>query len=106
MEPGMILMIGIIVFFYVRLYLMRRGKKRRENLHILREMKQGRKAPKMEANNPDEPYRVKSWWILVPGVLFLLLGLALYTRAFLTDLQVYWWIPGAIGGILFMFSFE
>lgn len=106
MEPGMIVMIIVIVLFYLRLYLMRRGKKRRENLHILKEMKQGRKAPKMVENEPDAPYRVKSWWILVPGVLLLLLGLALYTRAFLDDWQVYWWIPGAIGGVFFMFSFE
>ena len=31
MEPGMIVIIVIVALFYVRLYLLRRGRKRRES---------------------------------------------------------------------------
>jgi hypothetical protein len=106
MEPGLIVMVVIVVVFYMRLYLMRRGRKRRENIKILKEMKQGRKAPKMEPGERDAPYRVKNWFILVPGVVLLLAALAVYTNAIFPEYQPYWWVLGAAGGILFMFSFE
>lgn len=107
MEPGMIVIVVIVVLFYGRLYLVRRGKKRREQQAILDNMKLGKKAPKMPTRDPDAPpYKVKSWWIIGPGVGLMLLGLAIYTQAFLPEYQSYWWIPVAVGGVLFIFGFE
>ena len=104
MEPGMIVIIVSVVLFYVRLYLLRRGRKRRESQTVLNQMKQGKKASPLPAR--DTSYKVTSWWILTPAVLLMLLGLAMYTRAILLDFQPFWWIPVGIGGILFIFSFE
>ncbi len=104
MEPGMIVIIVIVVLFYVRLYLLRRGRKRRESQVVLNHMKQGKKASQLPAR--ETSYRVTSWWILTPGVLLMLLGLAMYTQAILLDFQSFWWIPAGIGGVLFIFSFE
>jgi sterol desaturase/sphingolipid hydroxylase (fatty acid hydroxylase superfamily) len=104
MEPGMIVIIVIVVLFYVRLYLLRRGRKRRESQTVLNQMKQGKKAAPLPPR--ETSYRVTSWWILTPGVLLMLLGLAMFTRAILLDYQSYWWIPVGIGGVLFIFSFE
>jgi uncharacterized membrane protein len=104
MEPGMIVIIVIVALFYVRLYLLRRGRKRRESQTVLKKMKQGKKAAPLPAR--ETSYRVTSWWILTPGVIFMLFGLAMYTQAILVDYQPYWWIPAGVGGVLFIFSFE
>ena len=104
MEPGMIVIIVIVVLFYARLYLLRRGRKRREAQTVLNHMKQGKKASPLPAR--ETSYRVTSWWILTPGVLLMLLGLAMYTQSILPDYHSFWWIPAGIGGVLFIFSFE
>jgi hypothetical protein len=107
MEPGMIVIVVIVAVFYLRLYLVRRRKQRREQQAILDGIKLGKKAPKLPARDPDAPaYKVKSWWIIGPGIGLMLVGLAIYTQAFLTEYQSYWWIPVAVGGVLFIFGFE
>ena len=104
MEPGMIVIIVIVILFYVRLYLLRRGRKRRETQTVLNQMKQGKKGSQLPIR--ETSYRVTSWWILAPGVLLMLLGLAMYTNAILLEYHPYWWIPAGVGGVLFIFSFE
>ncbi len=69
MDTGLIVIIVIVVLFYARLYLINRGKKRRERQAVIDRMKLGRKAPPMPVANPDEPaFHVKSWWLIAPAI--------------------------------------
>jgi hypothetical protein len=104
MTPEMIVIIVIVVLFYLRLYLLRRGRKRREAQAVLDQMKKGKKASPLPAR--ETSYRVTSWWILSGGVIFMLLGLAMFTQAIWLEYHSFWWIPVAIGGVCFIFSFE
>jgi sterol desaturase/sphingolipid hydroxylase (fatty acid hydroxylase superfamily) len=107
MDTGMIVIVVIIVLFYVRLYLVNRGKRRREKQAIIERMKLGKKAPPLPASDPDaSAFQVKSWWIIVPAILLMLLGLAIFTQSLLPEFKTYWWVPVAIGGVLFIFGFE
>lgn len=107
MDTGMVVIIVIIVLFYVRLYLINRGKRRREKQALIERMKLGKKAPPLPVSDPDAPaFQVKSWWIIVPAILLMLLGIALFTEALFPDIKAYWWVPVAIGGVLFIFGFE
>lgn len=107
MDPALILVIAIVVLFYVRIWYLRRRRQRMERKAVLSQMKQGRKAGKLPEKDPDElSIHIRSWWILVPAMLIMLLGLAVFTEAFLSDWKAYWWIPTAIGGIMFIFSFD
>jgi hypothetical protein len=107
MEPGLIVVIVVVVLFYVRLYVINRGKRRRERQTTVQRMKLGKKAPPLPAVNPDAPsFQVKSWWIIVPAILLMLLGIAIFTDAFLPQFRAFWWVPIAVGGVLFMFGIE
>jgi hypothetical protein len=107
MDIGTIVIIVIIVLFYARLYLIRRGKRHREKQEMIQRMKLGKKAPAIPPKDPNMPtFMVKSWWIIVPGVVLMLVGLAIYTQSFLPDFKAYWWVPVGLGGILFIFGFE
>ena len=107
MDNGFYLIAVIVILFYLRLYLIRRGKRRRDKLDVLDSVKQGRHAKPLPVRDTNAPaLSVKSWWILVPGILLMLLGLAMNYQGFLPEFQAYYWLPMAIGGILFIFGFE
>lgn len=107
MDTGLIVIVVIVVLFYVRLYLINRGKKRREKQVLMDRIKMGRKAPPLPVANPDAPaFRVKSWWLIAPAFLLMLMGIAIFSQPFLPEFKTLWWIPIAIGGILFIFGFE
>ncbi len=107
MDTGFYIIAIIVILFYLRLFLIRRGHRRREKLEMLDRMKQGKHAkalPQREFGAPT--IKVKSWWILIPGALLMLFGLGMHYEGFLPELSLYYWVPLAIGGILFIFGFE
>jgi hypothetical protein len=107
MDNGIYLIAGIVILFYVRMYLLRRGKRRREKLAVLDRIKEGKHAKPLPARDTSAPaIAVKSWWILAPGFLLMLVGLAMNYEGVFPDFHAYWWIPMAIGGILFIFGIE
>lgn len=106
LDTGKIIIILIVIVFYLRLFMLR-GKKRRmgsEEGHRLKSM--GRKAS--PEKGPQQPsLQVTSWWILVPGVLLMLLGLAVPELSFIPEaIRPYDWVAIALGGILFIFGFK
>jgi hypothetical protein len=107
MDTGLIVVIIIVVLFYVRLYLVSRGKKRREKQQMIERMKMGKKAPPLPVANADAPaFQIKSWWMILPAIVLMLVGIAIFSQAFLPEYKSFWWVPIAIGGILFIFGFE
>lgn len=107
MDTGLIVIIVIVVLFYVRLYMINRGRRRREKQMIIDRMKMGKKAPPLPVSTADSlSFQVKSWWIIAPACILMLVGIAIFSQAFLPEYKAYWWVPIAIGGILFIFGFE
>jgi hypothetical protein len=107
MDYGIYIIAAIVVLFYLRMYLVRRGKSRREKLAVLERMKEGKHAKPLPARNPNTmAFGVKSWWLVVPGIILMLVGLAIHYEGFLSMVESFWWIPTAIGGLLFVFGFE
>jgi hypothetical protein len=107
MEPGMYVVIVIVLLFYLRVYLIRRGRKRREKLELLNRIQKGKKGAPLPEKNVDAPVvKVKSWWFIGLGFLIMLLGLAMYSDAFFVEYHAYWSIPVAIGGLLFIIGIE
>ncbi len=107
MDNGIYLIAGIVILFYLRMYLVRRGKRRREKLAVLDRMKEGKHAkplPQRDINTLG--FSVKSWWMLGPGIVLMLLGLGMDYEGWLPAFNSYWWIPMAVGGLLLVFSFE
>ena len=107
MDTGLIVIVVVVVLFYARLYLINRGKRRREKLALIERMKIGKKAPPLPATNSDAPaFKVKSWWIIGPAILLMLLGSAIFSEALIPEFKTFWWVPVAVGGVLFIFGFE
>jgi hypothetical protein len=107
MDFGIYVIAVVIVLFYIRLYLIRRGKIRRQKVDMVKHIRQGRKAPPLPPSDPAAlAFKVKSWFVIVPAILLMLLGIAVYSEGFLPDFRTFWWVPVAIGGILFIFGFE
>ena len=107
MEPGMLVIIAVVILFYVRFFIMRGRRHRREQQEIVESMKKGRKGAKIPTNDPLKPHlKIYSWWLVGAGMLLMVFGLGLYTQAYLLEFKEYWWIPTAIGGIIFTFSYE
>jgi hypothetical protein len=107
MNNGIYLIAAIVIVFYLRMYLVRRGKRRREKLAVLDHIKQGKHAKALPVRDMNAPaITVRSWWLLVPGFVLMLLGLAMNYEGLLPAYNSYWWIPMAVGGILLIFSFE
>jgi len=107
MQIGIVVIVVVVVLFYLRLYLIQRGKQRLEKIEMLQRMKKGKKGAPPPPRDPYAlTFKVKSWWIIVPGMLLMLLGVAIYSQGFLPEINTYWWVPVALGGVLFIFGFE
>ena len=52
MDFGIYVIVVVIVLFYVRLYLIRRGKLRREKSELAKRVRQGRKAAPLPPSDP------------------------------------------------------
>ena len=110
-ELGWVVVIGAMVFFYLRMYQLR-GKRRREARQMeLDRLKAGAKRKASDAPLPSAKdqvtYQVGSWVLLALGAAVMLLGLAMRTATWIpAPFLPYWWAVTALGVLLFTFGFK
>jgi|APIni6443716594_1056825.scaffolds.fasta_scaffold840284_2 hypothetical protein len=111
LEPGFIVVIASMIFFYVRLIQLRgrRKKERREEelerLRAPKKRKPGDPAPLPVGERPM--IKIASWWLVSGGAILMLGGLALRTSPeLLPFLGAYWWVVTALGVLVFAFSLK
>jgi len=107
MEIGLIVIVAVVILFYLRVYMIRGRRKKEEKREILKHMRQGKKGAALPARDPFKPlYRITRWYLLVPGVVVMFAGIAMRTQVLLVQYKEWWWVPVALGGIMFIFSFD
>lgn len=96
-----------MLFFYVRLAMLR-GKKRRLEREQALKVKKAGKGAKVSLPDPNKPrYEIRSWVIVGAAVLLMLVGLAArQTASFPQLMQDYWWVGTSLGAVLFSFCFK
>lgn len=109
-EPGVFIVAVTILIFYARLVQLR-GRNRRlaREAELARIRTRGKRKktdqPVADANTPS--FRVGNWWLLGIGALFMLAGVAMRTGISLPpEVKPFWWIPTAVGVVVFTFSFR
>lgn len=117
-EPGMAIIIGAALIFYLRLIMLQRERVKREAKLATPPVARRRtgKAPKTPEKLPErsvvQRYSVisrnpRNWAIAGCGAALVVVGLLLYANLW-PDLPVrsYWWLPTAIGIVAFSWGFE
>ena len=109
MEPGLIVVIGAVLIFYLRLITMqRRRAKVAQQLQSL-QSRQKRKSsgtttkvrPSVLSTNP------RDLWIAGIGMLLIIIGALLYSGSLpFPALLAFWWIPISIGIVAFSWGFK
>ena len=109
MEPGLIVVIGAVLIFYLRLITMqRRRAKVTQQLHSL-ESRQKRKSggtttkvrPSVLSTNP------RDLWIAGIGMLLIIFGALLYAGSLpFSGILAFWWIPISTGIVAFSWGFK
>ncbi len=96
-----------MLFFYVRLAMLRGKKRRLEREQALKAKKAG-KGAKVSLPDPNKPrYEIRSWVMVGVAVLLMLVGLAArQTASFPQWMQDYWWVGTSLGAVLFSFCFK
>jgi hypothetical protein len=119
--PGLIVVSIAILLFYLRIAILRGQKKRYERDFALKRRKskgrsKGAALPKAAPGTP--PYGVSSWFLVAAAILFMLVGVSMYTKftfwgiiliknsAFIDKIAPFWYIPIALGVIVFAFCFK
>lgn len=111
-EPGMWVVIGAMIIFYLRLEQLKGRKKRLEKDKLVRRMKEAErkhgKIKPLPPKDPNEtPYKVTSWVLVVIGLIFMLVGVAARTMDFFPLLmKTYWWVLATAGVFVFLFCFK
>jgi cytochrome c biogenesis protein CcdA len=110
LDPGLVVIIVVVVVFYMRLYMIRGQRKKLQRqlaLQAASDRPKGKKRslPQKDRNQPA--FSVTSWWIVGIAIVFMLLALAMKTSGlFPSPYKEYYWIPFAIGGIMFIFGWK
>ena len=111
-------MIVVVALFYVRILMLRGVHRREERQATLDQIKaieaqkgkSRRNLPpvKKVVSAKDQPmFNVTSWWIIGPAMVIMLVGLAMWTTTwFPPEIKIYYWVPIAVGGILFIFGMK
>ena len=96
-----------MLFFYLRLAMLRGKKRRLEREQALKTKKAG-KGAKVSLPDPNKPrYEIRSWVMVGVAVLLMLVGLAArQTPSFPQLMQDYWWVGTSLGAVLFSFCFK
>jgi uncharacterized membrane protein YcjF (UPF0283 family) len=108
--PPLIIVGVAMLFFYLRLAMLR-GRKRRlsrqEDLELRRSPKK-RKAMEAHKTDFEHPrYEIRSWAMVIVALVLMLAGVTMYTANwFPQDYQQYWWIAATGGVLLFTFCFK
>jgi len=118
LDTGMIVIIVVVGLFYVRILMLRgqhRAAERKAALEQIKAIeaqkgKSHRNQPPVKKAAPqmDQPmFDVTSWWIIGPAVVIMLVGLAMWTTTwFPPEIKTYYWVPVAVGGVLFIFGLK
>jgi len=119
--PGLIVVIVAIVIFYLRIAMLRGQKKRYVREFALKRRKvhgrsKGAALPSAAPGSP--PFSVSSWWLVALALLLMLVGIVVYNNmaifginlvkdpAFVKQYAQYWYIPVALGVVVFAFCFK
>lgn len=111
-EPGMLVVIGSLVIFYLRMMQLRGRKRKMERKAAVARMneanrKHGKVTPAAKRDPNKPPYAVTSWILVVIAAIFMLFGTAIRSSlSFIPILETYWWIPTTAGILLFVFCFK
>jgi len=107
LDFGLVITGVSMLFFYLRLALLR-GKKRRlarEEALLVKRVGKGAKAKLEQPNKPG--YEIVSWWLVAAAALLMLIGLAARQSDFFPQImRDYWWVGTAGGAFLFAFCFK
>jgi hypothetical protein len=120
-STGLIVVIASMVFFYLRIAYLRGRKKRYEREFALKRRKvngrsKGSPLPQKTPGTP--PYGITSWYLVGFAVFLILFGMLMYNKMTILGLEIvkntelitkysdYWYIPAAIGVIVFAFCFK
>ena len=118
---GLIVVIIAIVLFYIRIAMLRGRKKRYEREFALKRRKvngrsKGAALPSAQRGGP--PFSVSSWWLVALAILLMLVGVIVYNNMtilgidlvkdpeFVKQYAQYWYIPVALGVLVFAFCFK
>jgi hypothetical protein len=108
-DPGLAIVVGAVLIFYLRLIILQRERARRvREAAIAATQKKGKKAA------PPTPPRYSivsegriDRTIGVIGIVLILLGLLFYSALILPETwQTYWWIPTSLGIVAFSWLFR
>ena len=120
LTTGLIVVIVSIVIFYFRIAMLRGRKKRYIREYALKRRKikgrsKGAALPAAEPGSP--PFMVSSWWLVGLALILMLVGIVVYNNfgifgidlvknpAFVKQYAQYWYIPVALGVVVFAFCF-
>ncbi|MEN4011989.1 MAG: hypothetical protein AB1453_08085 [Chloroflexota bacterium] len=106
-DIGLVITGLAMLFFYLRLAMLR-GRKRRLERDMALQVKKAGKGAKAAIKDPQKPgYEISSWILIGAAIVLMLLGLAArQSDAFPQLMQDYWWVGTSGGALMFAFSFK
>ena len=121
LTTGLIVVIVSIVFFYLRIAILRGQKKRYAREFALKRRKvngrsKGAALPSSAPGSP--PFMISSWLLVILTILLMLAGMIVYNNFTLFGMDIvkdadfiakyaqYWYIPVALGVVVFSFCFK
>lgn len=121
LTTGLIVVVVAMVFFYVRIALLRGKKKRLEREFALKRRRvngrsKGAALPQKAPGTP--PYSINSWFLVAIAILLMLVGLVMYNNISIFGWEIikdpalvsmyakFWYIPVALGVVVFAFCFK
>jgi hypothetical protein len=109
LSTGTIVFLVVCALFYLRLMMLRGKKLKQERAEIAQRRKSGKNAP-VDDIKPSyfrPRYQITSWWIVVPALLLMVIGLTINSTNLLPlVIKPYDWIFISLGGVLFIFGFK
>jgi hypothetical protein len=115
-DTGTLVVASCMVVFYIYIYLLRRGKQKRKRLQQLEAIKDSKDKSKKGAAKQTVPepsgfyspmFEIRSWFIVGPAIILMLLGLSLYTTPWLPATYAdYWWVITSAGVLIFAAGFK
>jgi hypothetical protein len=111
-EPGLLVVVGSLVIFYLRLMQLRGRKRKLEHKAAVARMneanrKRGKVAPAPPRDPNKPPFAVSNWFLVIVAIILMLFGVTIRSSVdFIPLIESYWWIPTALGVIVFTFCFK
>lgn len=117
---GVIVVIAAMIFFYLRMAILRGKKKRYEREYALKRRKvngrsKGAALPAAQPGSP--PFGVNSWFLVAVGVIIMIAGMIMYNNMTIFGIKIitdpellkyteFWYIPVALGVIILAFCMK